>query len=206
MHTWSGAHSSAAKAKGGEACSARWGGHREAVLKVETLSSYRVGVCLDPEHWWGQQLLSLSHHWLSMFLWVKFPNLWLPSCSEKLVKNAFLPLSLGSQSLNQLCTPFEPSKVIHIHYIAPFGCWCVCPHQEGWRCGPGGLPFAWGPSLPPTSATIWLGPAWAGWGDQWIEHTAFTPSYFESNLCFGKEAVGRQNKRLEKDEQHGPTG
>lgn len=52
VHTWPGAHSAAAKAKGGEACSVRWGGHREAVLKVETLSSYRVGGCLDPERWW----------------------------------------------------------------------------------------------------------------------------------------------------------
>ena len=171
---------------------------------------------------WKSRLSSLSGGWvpgprmlvgsrsccprLSMFLWVKFPNLWLPSCSEKLVKNACLPLSLASQSLNQLCTPFEPSKKSYMFATyQPLDADACVPRQEGLWCGPGGLTFALGPSLPSTSATVCLGPAWAGWGDQWIEHTAFTQSYFESNLCFGKEAVGRWNKRLEKDEQHGPT-
>lgn len=68
---------------------------------------------------------------LSIFLWVRAlisDSLPVP---EKLVKNAFLPLSLGSQSLDQLCTPFEPSKVIHIYYIPTFGVPMHVPVQEG---------------------------------------------------------------------------
>ena len=115
VHTWPGARSAAAKAKGGEACSGRWGGHREAVLKVETLSSYHVGGCLDPECWWVAAAAVPDWVWFSGLSslisdslpvqknWLKMPSFLCP-LQVKVSTNYVLLLSLQKSHTRSLRT------------------------------------------------------------------------------------------------------